>query len=84
MQPRSDFLFARPSFIEGLARIFDFGGTLNEYNTSILTDEAAAALDWAFVNAALWGAVDQQVRDYGLPRLYAPLASTKAQPSGVR
>ncbi len=25
-------LFARPSFFEGMARIFDFSGSLNEYN----------------------------------------------------
>ena len=30
----SDFLFARPSFTEGMARIFDFGNTLFEYNRS--------------------------------------------------
>lgn len=25
-------IYARPSFLEGMARIFDFGGTLNEYD----------------------------------------------------
>ncbi len=27
-------IYARPSFLEGMARIFDIGGTLNEYDFS--------------------------------------------------
>jgi len=27
-------LYARPSFVEGAARLVDFGNTLSEYNTS--------------------------------------------------
>jgi hypothetical protein len=38
----SDFLFARPSFIEGMARVFDLGCTLNEYNYSKTGTEADA------------------------------------------
>ena len=30
----TDFLFARPSFVEGLSRILDIGNTMNEYNRS--------------------------------------------------
>ena len=48
----SDFLFANPSFTEGAARLFDFGGTLQEYNTSPTPEEAdalAAYADWASV-----------------------------------
>jgi hypothetical protein len=37
---KSTFLFARPSFLEGLARAFDFGGTLQEYNLSRTGAEA--------------------------------------------
>jgi hypothetical protein len=43
------FLYARPSFLEGLARIFDFGGTLNEYNQSLTPKQAdflALRADW--------------------------------------
>ena len=36
----SDFLFARPSFIEGMARVLDLGCTLNEYNYSKTGTEA--------------------------------------------
>jgi hypothetical protein len=35
-------LFARPSFIEGMARVLDFGGTLQEYNSSPSGAEADA------------------------------------------
>lgn len=33
-------LFARPSFAEGMGRILDFGGFLNEYNYSASGAEA--------------------------------------------
>ena len=36
----SDFLFARPNFLSGVARIFDFSGSLNQYN-GIPSPEAA-------------------------------------------
>lgn len=45
----SDFLFARPSFLEGVARILDLGNTLNEYNRSDSPEEAderALRADW--------------------------------------
>jgi len=38
----SDFLFARPSFFEGMARVLDLGCTLNEYNYSKTGTEADA------------------------------------------
>ncbi len=46
---RSFFLFARPSFIGGVARLFDFAGTLNTYNISAtgeLADARAFQEDW--------------------------------------
>ncbi len=54
MQQHRNFLFlcARPSFLEGLARIMDFGQTLNEYNSSPSAQEAdfaAIAEDWAMI-----------------------------------
>ena len=44
-----DLLYARPSFLEGAARILDFGGTLNVYNRSVTPEEAdlvALRSDW--------------------------------------
>ena len=84
MELRSSLLFARPSFIEGVARLSDFGGTLNEYNTFALSSRAAIALDWAHVGAALWDAVETLVVENDLPRLYEPRTGAKAQSSGVR
>lgn len=40
-------LAARPSIVEGFARLLDIGGTLNEYNSSI---DGAQADDLAFSN----------------------------------
>lgn len=36
----SDFLFARPSFVGGAARVLDLFGTLQEYNRSLTPDIA--------------------------------------------
>lgn len=47
------FLYAEPSFTEGVARLFDWGGTLNEYNYSNSGQEAdrnAMFVDWAAVS----------------------------------
>ena len=40
MTEYSTLLFASPSFVEGVARLVDFGGTLNVYNTSESGNEA--------------------------------------------
>ncbi len=56
MAPRTDFLFAKPSFVEGASRIFDFGITLNEYNGSVseeMADHIALYMDWAMVGDSL-------------------------------
>ena len=48
----STFLMAEPSFVEGVARILDFGNTLTEYNRAPSDEQAdAAALeaDWKAV-----------------------------------
>jgi len=52
----TDFLFARPSGLSGVARILDFGGTYDEYNVSTNTDEADAKAmyaDWTAVGDAI-------------------------------
>ncbi|MDQ2732067.1 MAG: hypothetical protein M3Y56_10435 [Armatimonadota bacterium] len=49
----TSLLFAEPSFIEGVARILDFGNTLSEYNESPSSQEAdslALASDWQAIN----------------------------------
>lgn len=47
-------LFARPSFVEGIARILDFGGTLQAYNRSRSTRDAdlnALRSDWRAIGS---------------------------------
>ena len=59
----SSFLFARPSFAEGLSRILDFGSTLNEYNTGVTPEQAdylAILADWRLVGTDIAHAVDEQ------------------------
>lgn len=52
MNSLSTFLYARPSLIEGVARLIDFGNTLQEYNTSLTGEQADAlafAVDWQVI-----------------------------------
>ena len=56
MSDHSDFLYARPSFWEGLARVLDLGGTLNVYNrtpTPKQADAIAIRNDWQAVGEDL-------------------------------
>ena len=56
----SDFLFARPSFWEGLGRLIDFGGTLTEFNdapSGPQADRYAIAQDWRAVGDDLRNAM---------------------------
>ncbi len=53
---RSDFLFARATFLEGVARILDLGDTLTEFNTSLSVEQAdqiAASADVRIVGQEL-------------------------------
>ncbi|MDA1349683.1 MAG: hypothetical protein O3A47_12600, partial [Chloroflexi bacterium] len=59
---RSDFLYAQPSFLEGFARILDFGNTLNVYNESETgedADETALWMDWGMVGSEMAGAAQR-------------------------
>ena len=52
MSKYTDILFTRPTFLEGVARLIDFRGTLNAYNHSRTTREAddlAMRADWQAV-----------------------------------
>lgn len=56
----SDFLFARPSFWEGLGRLIDFGGTLTEFNSALSgpqADRYAIGQDWRAVGNDLRNAM---------------------------
>ena len=57
---RPDFLFARPSWLSGTARILDLGGVFDEYNGSAnedLADKHAMFSDWRIVGETLRDAV---------------------------
>ncbi|MBW1999258.1 MAG: hypothetical protein JRJ29_15025 [Deltaproteobacteria bacterium] len=57
-----DFLFARPSFLGGMAKVLDLAGTLNEYNYSPnenLADARALHLDWEAVRLDLMTAIEK-------------------------
>ncbi len=52
MNDYDTFLFARPSFFEGMARVLDLGDTLTEFNRSITPAQAnniALRSDWQVV-----------------------------------
>ena len=56
----TDFLYARPSFAEGVGRLMDFGNALNEYNRSATpreADERALRADWYAVGDDLRAAM---------------------------
>ncbi len=47
-----DLLYAQPSFIEGVARVFDFSASLSEFNRSLTGEQAdycALRADWLAV-----------------------------------
>jgi len=57
------FLFAKPSFLEGMARVLDIGGTLTEFNrlpTSEEADANAIRQDWEAVGLDLLAAVERE------------------------
>jgi len=50
----TSFLYARPSFLEGVGRVVDFGNALQKYNTSSSSaraDERSIRSDWASVGS---------------------------------
>jgi hypothetical protein len=60
MSKLTTFLYAKPSFIEGVARLFDFSGSLNIYNCSDSPQQAdskAIASDWITVGCDIKRAV---------------------------
>ena len=59
---KSSFLFARPSFMEGMARVVDLGGTLQIYSESASPKEAdarALVADWLAVGEDIHAAMSE-------------------------
>lgn len=80
MSEYTTFLFARPSWLEGIARLLDFGNTLQVYNTSADPDEAdaaAIALDWNAIGDDMRRAVQEITQ----ARAAGDHEQTKAEPN---
>jgi hypothetical protein len=58
-----DYLFANPSFLEGVARLLDLGSTLNIYYEDILSEDEedyyAMKRDWNLVAHDLKSAINE-------------------------
>lgn len=62
---KSFYLFAEPSFIEGMIRVIDFKGTINIYNDSEIPKEAdfrALENDWRVVGDDLKDSINEYER----------------------
>jgi hypothetical protein len=73
-------LYASPSFVEGLARAVDIGGTFDEYNSATSpseADEAALASDWYAVGADLYHAISQFEGRAGSPSSHGRRAESR-------
>lgn len=59
----SYLLFAKPSFLEGLARCIDLGATLDEYNSTLTQHQAdliALRADWETIGEDIAKAISQE------------------------
>ena len=68
MGERSDFLYARPSFLSGMARVLDLGATLREFNSSLIPEQAdaiALRTDWAIIGNDIRGVAATVERELG-------------------
>jgi hypothetical protein len=71
MSRPDDYLFARPSFKEGVARILDLGNTLNVYNNSKSGEEAdrkALESDWGTVGNDIRTAISKFEKETHKPK----------------
>lgn len=71
----SRFLFARPSTIEGVARILDFGNTLDSYHFSQTSEEAdtlALSADWCAVGHDVQTAIQKLLKRHRQSSLKPP------------
>jgi len=65
MNFKSDFLYARPSFISGFARLIDLFGTFDEYNRSpntVIADARALSSDWGIIGIDIAETMDNEIK----------------------
>ena len=68
---RTDYLFASPSFLSGVARLLDLSGRFDVYNDSddeALADARAVYSDWRMVGQDLAGAMTVVEREQAKPQ----------------
>ena len=64
---RSDFLFATPSFVGGMASVLDLGATLvvyNESRTLMEADSKAMASDWQVIGNDIKNATERWLEEH--------------------
>lgn len=71
-KPRSfsDYLYARPSFLSGIARLFDFWGLYDSYNSSRtreIADSKALYSDWRTVGRDVKRSMNRYADEHRLP-----------------
>lgn len=62
-------LYATPSFMEGVARLVDVTGTIDEYNYSASPEQAdyrALRSDWEAIGRDIWNAISQFAKEQRL------------------
>ena len=63
----SDLLYGKPSLLEGVARVLDFTGALNQYNetrTGEGADYRALAADWRAIGSDIQTAMAQHQNEW--------------------
>lgn len=64
----TDYLFAKPNFFSGMARLLDIGSTLNVYNDSPseeIADMKALKSDWMAVGNDMRFAIERFKEEHG-------------------
>jgi len=65
----TDFLYAKPSTLSGVARTLDLGAQFDDYNSSLNGEQAdaiATGLDWHLAGRELWEAFDRMTAENDL------------------
>jgi hypothetical protein len=63
----SDYLYTRPSWLSGIARLFDFWGLYDSYGasrTGNIADTKALYSDWRTVGHDLKGSLDRHAKEH--------------------
>lgn len=66
----TDFLFAQPSWLSGVARVIDLGASFDEYNVSATparADARALSADWRVIGQDLFSAARHIYPDFPAP-----------------